>query len=79
MENWIINSDGKLERTIQFSNFKNAIEFVNKVTELSEEHNHHPDIFIFDYKNVRITLFTHDQNSITEKDHELARAINMLK
>lgn len=64
--------EGKLERTFIFKNFKEALVFVNKVGDLAESAHHHPDIHIYDYKNVRIAVFTHSTQSITEKDHTLA-------
>lgn len=75
---WKINENGKLERKFQFENFSDAMVFVNKVAEIAEEKNHHPDIFIHDYKHVTITLFTHDKNEISDKDRKLAELINDL-
>jgi 4a-hydroxytetrahydrobiopterin dehydratase len=75
---WEINEDGKLERNYVFENFTDAVVFVNKVAELAEEHSHHPDIYIHDYKNVRITLFTHDKNEVTEKDKKLSELIDSI-
>lgn len=76
--NWEINAEGKLERNLVFANFSDAMIFVNKLAELAEEKSHHPDIYIHDYKNVRITLFTHDKNEVTEKDKQLAELIDTL-
>ncbi len=75
---WEINDNGKLERKFQFENFSDAMVFVNKVAEIAEERNHHPDILIHDYKNVSVTLFTHDKNEISDKDRKLAELINDL-
>lgn len=68
--------EGKLTSTFEFKNFKDALDFVNLVGNRAEEIGHHPDIFLFDYKNVTFTLFTHDENAITHKDHELAKFID---
>jgi 4a-hydroxytetrahydrobiopterin dehydratase len=76
--NWITNDAGKLEREFTFENFSDAVVFVNRVAELAEEKEHHPDIFIHDYKHVTITLFTHDKNEITEKDKKMAELIDEL-
>ena len=55
-----------------------AIDFVNEVAALSEEHHHHPNIHI-DYTCVRLSLSTHDDgNIVTAKDHQLATAIDLL-
>ena len=70
---------GRLSRTIDCGNFVDAVAFVDKIVPLAEQAGHHPDIEIFAYKNVRITLSTHDAgNTITEKDLSLAEEINGL-
>lgn len=74
-DGWI-EKDNALEKTFHFSNFKEALAFVNKVGEIAENLQHHPDICIRDYKKVFISTTTHDQgNTITKKDEDLARAI----
>ena len=76
MDNWT-EKDNKLERGFEFSDFKSALDFVNKVGALAEGANHHPDILMHDYKKVLITLTTHSEGSmVTEKDRELASSIN---
>ena len=61
-----------------FSNFIQAIEFVNKIAILAEKADHHPDIYIHSYKKVRIELFTHSRGKITDKDYDLAKEIDNL-
>ena len=63
--------NGSLQRTYQFKNFVEAMAFVNKVAELAEKAQHHPDILIR-YGKVTLTLSTHDAGGITEKDFDLA-------
>lgn len=75
MKKWNENEVGKLERLFEFKNFSEALQFVNQVGEIAESNNHHPDILLHDYKKVTITLFTHDENSVTEKDLKLAELI----
>ncbi|MFT4326224.1 MAG: 4a-hydroxytetrahydrobiopterin dehydratase [Candidatus Woesearchaeota archaeon] len=75
---WDIKN-GKLVRDFAFSNFLEAISFVNKVAELAEDADHHPDILIHDYKFVTVSLVSHDVSSITDKDHSLAEKIDALK
>ncbi len=68
-----------LQKTRTFADFKQALLFVNKVGEVAEKLGHHPDICIKDYKNVFISTTTHDKgNVITEKDRQLANAIDGL-
>lgn len=69
--------DNTLQREFSFVDFKSALAFVNKVAELAEEQNHHPDIE-FGWGRVRIILTTHSANSVTDKDRQLAAAIDTL-
>jgi 4a-hydroxytetrahydrobiopterin dehydratase len=69
----------KLEREFIFSDFKQALQFVNKVGEIAEEMDHHPDISLFGYKKVKITLTTHKEGEITELDYGLAEKIDRIK
>ena len=65
-----------LTREFELSNFAEAVQFVNKILPLAEEMNHHPDVLIHGYKLVKVMLFTHSLNSITDKDYELAKKID---
>jgi len=68
----------RLEREFQFDDFRAAMAFLNRVADVAEEHGHHPEIFNV-YGRVRLTLTTHDAgNTVTEKDHRLAAAIDAL-
>ena len=70
--------NGQLAREFQFSGFDAAMDFVNSVADIASEVNHHPDIDIR-FDRVIIRLSTHDEdNSITNKDKDLARAIDKL-
>jgi 4a-hydroxytetrahydrobiopterin dehydratase len=70
---------GVLARTFTFSNFVEAVAFVDKIVPLAEKAQHHPDINIFGFKNVKVMLCTHDAGSkITRKDVDLARKIDVL-
>jgi 4a-hydroxytetrahydrobiopterin dehydratase len=60
-----------LEKTYRFENFRDALDFVNRVGELAEEQNHHPDIFLA-WGRVRITIFTHTVDGLTESDFVFA-------
>ena len=63
----------------QFDNgdFKGSVEFVNAITPLAEEMNHHPDLEI-SWKTVTVTITTHSEGGLTEGDFELARRIDAL-
>ena len=62
-----------LQRTFGFKDFVAAMQFVNRVADLAERQEHHPDILIR-YNKVTLTLSTHDAGGITGKDFELASA-----
>ena len=62
-----------LQRTFRFEDFKAAMAFVNKVAELAERMQHHPDIMIR-YNKVTLTLTTHDAGGITSNDFEFVGA-----
>lgn len=62
---------GALERTFELGSFAEAIAFVNRIAELAERENHHPDIAIA-YKKVTLRWTTHSAGGITERDRELA-------
>lgn len=76
MPGWSV-VDGMLRKTYQFSTFPDGITFVNRVADLAEEMGHHPDIDIR-YSTILISLSTHDEGGITEKDTTLARRIDGL-
>ena len=63
--------DGALERTFKLENFVDALAFVNRVGELAEAENHHPDIAIH-YNKVTLRWWTHTAGGITERDRDLA-------
>jgi len=66
-----------IARTYQFKDFPAAITFVNAVARLAEKAWHHPDIDIR-WNKVTLTLTTHDQGGLTEKDFALARKFDRL-
>lgn len=72
-----IENGSKIRREFTFKNFKEAIKFVNEVGDLAEQNNHHPDIAI-NYNKVTLTLTTHDEGKLTEKDFTLAQMIDEL-
>jgi len=65
-------------RDLKFQNFAAAIDFVNRVAELAEEANHHPDILVHGWNKVRLALFTHSQGGLTDADFRLAARIEGL-
>ncbi|MBI2667459.1 4a-hydroxytetrahydrobiopterin dehydratase [Candidatus Woesearchaeota archaeon] len=70
-------SDNSITKKFQFKDFKESMKFANKIAELAEKHEHHPDILI-NYNIVKIILTTHSEDGITNKDIKLAKEINSL-
>jgi len=67
-----------LEKSFEFSNFTEAFAFMTRVAFLAEKHRHHPD-WSNVYNKVVVKLSTHDAgDTVTEKDYELAAAIDLL-
>jgi 4a-hydroxytetrahydrobiopterin dehydratase len=63
-------------RDFELADFVAAIELVQRVAELAEAANHHPDILVHGWNNVRLTLSTHSQGGLTEADFALAERID---
>ena len=68
----------KLQKDFEFLNYQEALDFVNKVWEISEEQDHHPDILLHGYKKVRVTTITHSEGKITQKDYDIAQKIEKI-
>ena len=66
-----------IERTFEFDDFNQAIDFVNAIAEIAEEEDHHPDMDIR-YNKVRVQLSTHAEGGLTEMDFEVAEKVDNL-
>lgn len=66
--------DGAIEKTFDRRSFNGAVSFVNTLAELAERADHHPDIDIR-YRNVKVSLSTHDEGGVTDLDVSLARQV----
>lgn len=69
--------DKAIEKEFKFKSFRQAMDFVNKVADVAEEQDHHPDIFI-SYNKVRLTLSTHKVGGLSRNDFILAAKIGQL-
>jgi 4a-hydroxytetrahydrobiopterin dehydratase len=63
-----------IKRTWEFASFREAIAFVNRVADLADRQDHHPDILV-EYRKVTLTLISHDAGGLTARDFALATAI----
>lgn len=75
-DGWDVRN-GTLFRKLEFENFEAAFAFMTLVAGLAEQHNHHPD-WCNSYNTVNISLKSHDVSAITDRDVNLAQAINAL-
>ncbi len=65
----------EITRTFEFADFAEAMAFVNRVAQVAEQANHHPDITI-NYNRVTLSLVSHDSGGVTERDVNMAANIN---
>ena len=76
---WEVGENKKLQRDFKFKDFKETMQWVNKVADLAESEGHHPDILIHGWNKVRLELTTHAINGLSENDFILAAKINALR
>ena len=77
MSGW--QRDGEaLVRDLKFDDFAQAMAYVNRVADLAEEVNHHPDILVHGWNHVRLTLTTRAAGRLTDNDYDMARRIDEL-
>ncbi|OFY64288.1 MAG: hypothetical protein A3H98_13615 [Bacteroidetes bacterium RIFCSPLOWO2_02_FULL_36_8] len=78
LKGWKIVEGNKIEKLIVLKNFVQSLSLLNKIGKIAEAENHHPDMFLFSYKNVRITLSTHSIGGLSENDFIVAAKIDKL-
>lgn len=75
---WNVVEEHHLQKMFRFPNFRQALDFVNRVGNLAEEQGHHPDIYL-SWGKVDITIWTHKINGLTESDFILGAKIDALR
>lgn len=73
IDGWSYDGD-RLRKTYEFDSYMDGVEFVNEVAELAEDANHHPDLHV-GYKEVEVTLKSHDVDGVTDRDWGLVDEI----
>lgn len=77
-EGWSIDDMGRsIRKDFQFESFKEAMDFANKIAEISGESAHYPNLRIWEEKNLEVK-FTTGRAGLTEKDFELAEKVDGL-
>jgi len=74
---WQVVNEHHLEREFKFNNFRDALAFTNKVGELAEAQGHHPDVYLA-WGKVKITLWTHKIDGLTESDFIMDAKVDQL-
>jgi 4a-hydroxytetrahydrobiopterin dehydratase len=74
---WQVVKEHHLEKEYKFKDFRQALEFTNKVGELAEAQGHHPDIYLT-WGKVKLTIWTHKIDGLTESDFVLAAKADRL-
>ena len=76
---WSIAAEGRsIERLWTFKNFVSALAFCNQIGELAEAEQHHPDLHLTGYRQVRVVLTTHAISGLSENDFILAAKIDAI-
>ena len=68
---WQLNAEGHLEREYDFRNFADAMALANKVADIAEEENHHPDLYVA-WGKCKVEIWTHKIKGLTESDFYFA-------
>ena len=71
LEGWNMVNEHHLEKEYRFKDFRQALDFVNRLGEVAEQEGHHPDIFLT-WGKVKVTLWTHSVGGLSENDFILA-------
>jgi len=78
LSGWTDIEEKKIEKEYKFKNFKEALEFINSVGKLAESEGHHPDIYLYNWNKIKLTLSTHAIGGLSENDFILASKIDTL-
>ncbi|MEK6889870.1 MAG: 4a-hydroxytetrahydrobiopterin dehydratase [Nanoarchaeota archaeon] len=77
IKDWSLEGD-IITKEIEFEDFREAIDYVDKVADIAEKNDHHPDILI-KYNIVKLSLTTHSEKNLTEEDFDVAEEIDGIK
>jgi len=76
-DGWKAVAEHHLEKEYRFKDFREALNFTNKVGELAEQQGHHPDIYLA-WGKVKLTIWTHKIDGLTESDFVFAAKVDRL-
>ena len=76
---WRLTANGKgIERSWKAKHFMAAMDFLNRIAAIAEEEDHHPDIHLTGYRQIKIEMTTHSLNGLSENDFILAAKIDQI-
>lgn len=78
-DDWVVSEKGWLVLEMTAKNFVDAVEWVKKIGALAEDEGHHPNLYIYDYKKLRIELYTHKINGLHVNDFIVASKIDEMR
>lgn len=78
IEGWEVIDDHHLMKTFKFDDFAQALEYVNRIGAMADEEDHHPEIYLT-YGKVRIKVWTHAVDGLTENDFIFAAKSDELR
>jgi 4a-hydroxytetrahydrobiopterin dehydratase len=74
---WRLVGEHHLEKEYKFKDFQEALEFTNRIGDMAERQNHHPDIYLA-WGKVKVTIWTHKIDGLTESDFIFAAKTDQL-
>lgn len=77
MKDWSY-TDKSIKKTFEVDDFASALAFTLKTGIEAEKADHHPDIFVHSWNKVKITLSTHSEGGVSDKDFDLASKIDKI-
>lgn len=78
INNWEFLESKKITKEFKFKDFIETMEFVNKIADIANKENHHPDIMIH-FREVKIILWSHHVNNLSLNDFIMAAKIDNIK
>ena len=79
LPDWKLTADGqRIRREWRVKDFPTALDFFNRVGQVAEQEDHHPDLHLTGYRNIAIEIWTHAAGGLTENDFILAAKIDTL-
>jgi 4a-hydroxytetrahydrobiopterin dehydratase len=76
LDGWSREGDA-IVKEFKLDDFQGSVEFINRLTPVAEDMNHHPDLQV-SWNKVKVSITTHSEGGLTENDFELAKSIDPL-